>query len=82
MSLSLCGKWMYMCWPKCSVSYLSFIRKALTSSCFLGVMTIPPFLRYVVVNDLPGNACLSFCFVSVLSSCGFVLSIIIGIIRA
>ena len=35
----------------------------------------------MVANDLPGNACLSFCVVSVLSSCGFVFSIIIGIIR-
>ena len=76
---TLCGKWMYMCWPKCSVSYLSFIYKEGVD--ILLFFRCDDNTRYVLVNDFPGNDCLRFYVVSVFSSCGFVLSIIIGIIR-
>ena len=67
-SLSLCGKWMYICWPKYCGLYLSCRRKALTSSCFSGV------------NVFPGNASFSCCFVTLKSVCGLRLSRIIGVI--
>ena len=74
-SLSLCGKCMYKCWPKCCGLYLSGWRKAFTSSYFSGETTMPPFLSCLTVNVLPGNAYWSCCFAVFRSVCGFKLSI-------
>ena len=79
-SLSLCGKCMYKCWPKYCGLYLSCLRKAFTSSCFSGEITMPPFFSCLTVNVLPGNACWSCCFVMFRSVCGLRLSIMIGVI--
>ena len=79
-SLSLCGKWMYMCWPKYCGLYLLCWRKALTSFCFSGVITMPPFLSCLMVNVFPGNASFSCCFVMSKSVCGLRLSRMIGVI--
>ena len=69
-SLSLCEKWMYMCWPKYSGLYLSCRRKALTSSFFSGVSTMPPFLSCLMVNVFPGNASFSLAFCKISTTPG------------
>ena len=79
-SLSLCGKCMYKYWPEYCGSYMSCLRKAFTSSCFSGEITMPPFFSCLTVNVLPGNACWSCCFVMFRSICGLRLSIMIGVI--
>ena len=69
-----------MCWPKYCGLYLSCRRKALTSSCFSGASTMPPFLSCLMVNVFPGNASFSCCFVTLKSVCGLRLSRMIGVI--
>ena len=69
-SLSLCGKCMYKCWPKYCELYLSCLRKAFTSSCFSGEITMPPIFSCLTVNVFPGNACWRCCFVMFRSVCG------------